>query len=164
MSFIGIFAKWNRDSLNSANSGKLINHWSMNWAQFKDPVSHMCLAGTVVASWSFTQSWLGGRFELFNCNDKYFCHWIQWILWKHLGKTQLWGLVNYKLNLFTLQRHNDVVRPIEVLSLPRCSICVTKWIHFKDYASLILHTTEWFTVRIWTYSIMCMRFLNTNHI
>ena len=27
----------------------------MNWAQFKDPVSHMCCAGTVVASWSLTQ-------------------------------------------------------------------------------------------------------------
>ena len=27
----------------------------MNWAQFKDPVSHMCLAGTVVVSWSLTQ-------------------------------------------------------------------------------------------------------------
>ena len=27
----------------------------MNWAQFEDPVSHMCLAGTVVASWSLTQ-------------------------------------------------------------------------------------------------------------
>ena len=24
----------------------------MNWAQFKDPVSSMCHAGTVVASWS----------------------------------------------------------------------------------------------------------------
>ena len=31
----------------------------MNWPQFKDPVSHMCLARAVVASWS-----------LFN--DKYF--------------------------------------------------------------------------------------------
>ena len=41
-------------SLNSANSGNLINHWSMNWAQFKDPVS-TCLAGTVVPSWSLTQ-------------------------------------------------------------------------------------------------------------
>ena len=28
------------------NSGNLIN---MNWARFKDPVSHMCLAGAVVA-------------------------------------------------------------------------------------------------------------------
>ena len=27
----------------------------MNWAQFKDPISHMCLAGTMVASWSLTQ-------------------------------------------------------------------------------------------------------------
>ena len=27
----------------------------MNWAQFKDPVSHMCLVGAVVASWSLTQ-------------------------------------------------------------------------------------------------------------
>ena len=27
----------------------------MNWAQFKDPVSDRCLAGTVVAFWSLTQ-------------------------------------------------------------------------------------------------------------
>ena len=27
----------------------------MNWSQSKDPVSHMCLAGAVVASWSVTQ-------------------------------------------------------------------------------------------------------------
>ena len=27
----------------------------MNWAQFKDPVSHMSLVGAVVASWSLTQ-------------------------------------------------------------------------------------------------------------
>ena len=27
----------------------------MNWAQFKDLVSHMCLAGAVVASWYQTQ-------------------------------------------------------------------------------------------------------------
>ena len=31
----------------------------MNWAQFKDPVSHMCFAGTVVASWSLTQEVAG---------------------------------------------------------------------------------------------------------
>ena len=33
----------------------------MNWAQFKDPVSHMCLASTVVASWSFTQDVAGSN-------------------------------------------------------------------------------------------------------
>ena len=31
----------------------------MNWAQFKDPVSHTCLAGTVVASLSLTQEVAG---------------------------------------------------------------------------------------------------------
>ena len=39
----------------SVDSNNLINHRSMIWDQFKDPVSHMCLAGTVVASWSLTQ-------------------------------------------------------------------------------------------------------------
>ena len=27
----------------------------MNWGQFKDPVSHICLATVVVASWCRTQ-------------------------------------------------------------------------------------------------------------
>ena len=33
----------------------------MNWSQFKDPVSHMCLAGAVVASWSLTQEMAGSN-------------------------------------------------------------------------------------------------------
>ena len=33
----------------------------MNWAQFKDSVSHMCLAGTVVVSWSLMQEMEGSR-------------------------------------------------------------------------------------------------------
>ena len=62
----GVFPKWNRISVNSAESGKLINHRSMNWAQFKDPVSHMCLAGTVVACWPLTQEVAGWQeFESF---------------------------------------------------------------------------------------------------
>ena len=40
----------------------------MNWAQFKDPVSHMCFAGTVVASWPLTQEVTGSS----PFNDKYF--------------------------------------------------------------------------------------------
>ena len=34
----------------------------MNWVQFKEPVSHMCVAGAVVASWSLTQKddWVAG--------------------------------------------------------------------------------------------------------
>ena len=31
----------------------------MNWAQFKDPGSDMCLAGAVVASWSLMQEIAG---------------------------------------------------------------------------------------------------------
>ena len=50
----GGLPKWNRKSLDSGNSGNLINHRSMNWAQFKDPVSHMCLDDAVVASKSLT--------------------------------------------------------------------------------------------------------------
>ena len=34
----------------------------MNWAQFKDPVSHISLAGTVVASWPLTQGVAGLSF------------------------------------------------------------------------------------------------------
>ena len=33
----------------------------MNWAQSKDPVYHMCLAGTVVASWSLSQEVTGSN-------------------------------------------------------------------------------------------------------
>ena len=60
--------------LNSSNSGNLINHWSMNWAQFKDPLCYLCLAGAVTAIWSLTQEVAG--------SSPFFSHWIQW---KHLG-------------------------------------------------------------------------------
>ena len=42
---IGVFPKWGRPF--------------MNWAQFKDQVSHMYLAGAVVALWSLTQEVAG---------------------------------------------------------------------------------------------------------
>ena len=37
------------------------DHWSINWAQYKEYVSHMCPAGTVVVSWSLTQEVAGSR-------------------------------------------------------------------------------------------------------
>ena len=49
---IRVFPKWNRNLVNLAN---LINHCSMNWAEFKDRVFHMCLATAVVEPWSVTQ-------------------------------------------------------------------------------------------------------------
>ena len=33
----------------------------MNWAQFKDSISDMCLSGAVVASWSLTQEMEGSN-------------------------------------------------------------------------------------------------------
>ena len=44
---------------NSANSGNRINYWSMNWRQFKDHVSHMCLTHALVASGSLMQEVAG---------------------------------------------------------------------------------------------------------
>ena len=70
-------------SLNLANLGNLINHWSMNWGKFNDPVSHTYLAGAVEASWSVTQKVAGSS----PFNDIYLCQWICWMWWKHLGKT-----------------------------------------------------------------------------
>ena len=36
----------------------------MHWAKFKDPVSHMCLAGTVVACWSLTKKVAGWQVQV----------------------------------------------------------------------------------------------------
>ena len=82
-SFFQVDQKFSLNSVILMNSGNLINHWSMNWAQFQDSVSHMCLAGAVVASWSLTEEVAGSS----PVNDKYFLSRICWIQWKHLRKT-----------------------------------------------------------------------------
>ena len=46
------------------NSGKLINHSSMNWAQFKDPHCYLCLHGAVV-TWFITQEVGGFEYTCF---------------------------------------------------------------------------------------------------
>ena len=64
----GVFPKWKWNSVNSSNSGNLINHWNTNWSQFKDPMYHLCLTGAVIASRSVTLETTG-----LNCfNGKYF--------------------------------------------------------------------------------------------
>ena len=50
--FLLEFPKWRRTFTEFRETD---NHWGMNWAWFKDPAYHMCLAGIVVASWSLTQ-------------------------------------------------------------------------------------------------------------
>ena len=77
----GVFPKWNMNSLNSANSG------SMNWSQFKYSVSHMCLAGALVASWSLTQEVAGV------CS---FC-------WNFTERQILWSLCSVDFHTLTLQ-------------------------------------------------------------
>ena len=75
------FPKWNWYLVNSTNSGNLINHCSMNWSQFKDPVSHMCLAGTVVACWFLTQETTGSNLLITNI-----------FVTEFTGKTQLFSV------------------------------------------------------------------------
>ena len=41
----------------------------MNWAQFRDPVFHMCLVGAVVACWFVTQDVAGSNMDFL---QKYF--------------------------------------------------------------------------------------------
>ena len=55
MEFFSNRTELSLNSVNSGNSGNLINHCRMNWVQFQDPVSPMCLAGAVIASWHLTQ-------------------------------------------------------------------------------------------------------------
>ena len=47
-----VFPEWNGYSM---NLGNLINHSSMNWGQSKDPLCYLCLAGSMVTSWSLSQ-------------------------------------------------------------------------------------------------------------
>ena len=50
--------------------------------------SASCVCGTVVESLSLTQEIVGSSPAIF-LKSFYFCNWIRWIQWKHLGKTQI---------------------------------------------------------------------------
>ena len=69
LDYTGVFSKWKENLVNLEN---LINHWSMNWSQFKDHVIHQCLAGAVLVSLSCTLDAAGSN----HFNDKYYSHWI----------------------------------------------------------------------------------------
>ena len=68
----------------------------MNWAQFKDPVSHMCLTGAVVACWSL----------------KFFVTEFAEFSEKHLGKTPLSFSISVELRTWVcnIPRHSCVKR------------------------------------------------------
>ena len=81
---IEVFPKWSVIFTEFSEFRENDNHWSMSWAQFKDPVSYMCCAGAVVACWALTQEVAGWQgFESFYWMT-YFCHWIQRMQWKNL--------------------------------------------------------------------------------
>ena len=79
----GVFPKWGKTFTEFSEFKETDSHWSMYWAWFKDPVSHMCLAGAAV---SYTKSGWVPCLSPFT-GMTIFCHWIQQIQWKHLGKT-----------------------------------------------------------------------------
>ena len=74
----GVFPKWIRKSVNSAKSGKLINPWSINCAQFKDHLCYLCLACVAVASWSLKTYSHGAIFCECDC---VFLHCMEWVVW-----------------------------------------------------------------------------------
>ena len=53
--------KLSSNLVNPANSGKLINHWSMNWSQFNDPLCYLRLPGAVLPPISLTQGVVGSN-------------------------------------------------------------------------------------------------------
>ena len=116
---IAVFPKWNRKSVNSANSGNRINYWKMNLGQFKDPVFHMRLAGTVVASRSLKPEAAG------------FSHWIHWNQCKHLGKTLL-CLFFHKP--FSLHIRNDY------------QIVTANKVHISEETKILLNEHGGFTI------------------
>ena len=71
---VSIWEWLNKNSVNSLNSGNVLNHWSM------DLVYYMCLNGCTATSLSLTQEAAGPN-HLFL---QIFCHWIEWT---HLRKT-----------------------------------------------------------------------------
>ena len=74
------------------NSGKLRNHWSMNWAQFKDPHCYLCLHGTLEAFWFITQEVGGSNTPFCNNNFYRFCRFFR----INLGKTGMCYLILHR--------------------------------------------------------------------
>ena len=77
----------------------------MNWAQFKDPNSHMCLAGAVVACQFLTQEVAGWQVRVLLMSIFFFIEFAEFSE-KHLGKTPL-----------TLLTNSNVLIAIELIQL-----------------------------------------------
>ena len=121
--------------MNSATSGNLINHWSMNWGQFKGPVSYMCLVGTVIAPWSPTQEVAGSN--LFTIMTNIFIQWIH-------GKTEFFtktlckyfwnwtGVVPCAPKSANPCEFHDIAFAVNLFPLLLCSVL---WVYFCKWHS-----------------------------
>ena len=77
----------------------------MNWGQFEDPVSHMCLAGAVLASWSLTQEVVGSN-SLFYVT--YFTNSVDSVLQNSFRKNSIMSFGSweiFQLMLFEMNWH-----------------------------------------------------------
>ena len=109
-------AELSLNSVNSANSENLRNHWSMNWVQYKDLLCYLCLCGLVVSSLSLTQEILGSNPTMLIFYFISFCHWIQRIQWKHLEKTPICS-VHFSKETWG---HNNVFLPLHYDTFKLC--------------------------------------------
>ena len=92
----------------------------MNWTQFKNPVSHMCLAGAVLASWPLIQEEAGSS---------------PFTVMTNIVVTEFSETFRNNSNL----KHNKV----SVISISSYFLLITvyvKWVLYKDFELLILST------------------------
>ena len=94
----GVFPKWKRNSVNSANYENLTNHWNVNWGQFKEHRSYLCLAGTVLAYLSLTQEVAGSSHPFYKTIVTEFSGNFQGkVRWWNWRGTLQWFIPNYCL-------------------------------------------------------------------
>ena len=128
------------------------NQWSMNWGQFKDPVSHLCVAGAVVPSWSLTLVAAGSNLfdDKFNENiwrklklphrrnypwiwEVFYCLEINWeiiIIWIHHFK-----VVNLQIKHPALIASYQTYFTLPTITFPGFSLCTVANIADVEYIS-----------------------------
>ena len=63
----------------------------MNWAELKDSVSHICPAGTLIASWPLAQEVAEyANFESFYCNDIFVTEFSEKTFRENQGSHSTW--------------------------------------------------------------------------
>ena len=84
------------NSMNSTNSGNLIDHCSMNWGQFKGHLCYLCLHGAVVWSLLLMQQVVDSRLTFYKNFVNEFTEFSE----GHLGKTPIWHHYKKRIRIF----------------------------------------------------------------